>query len=235
MGCAGRGHVGRARWPHPRQRADAPERGLDCAPQLHDLALGARPEHDAEDHLEGELTHVASSTTTRPRRLRQLPRERAPDTSGAQRAHPLAVERRLQEAPLAEMGLAVEQEDRVRAGERAQNPQLWPAGAFFRVESGTRRAPPRDRRTAPSAPRSSRCGSWLGSPKRSWTRSNERRRTGSSRRSSATPRGRRGRAGAPSAQPTPVRGQRRMVSVASVASATRGPCAARKREVIACW
>ena len=71
---------------------------------------------------------MRSSASTRPCQLDELPRGSSRDHR-RERAHPLAVERRLQQPPLAEVLLAVEQQNRVRAGER---PQELPALAGWR-------------------------------------------------------------------------------------------------------
>ena len=128
-----------------------------CA-QPRRLVVAARAEDDAQDDLERQLAHP-------------LERRDAP-APGAQLAGARGRRRRGRSArirspwngtciepALAHVLVAVEEQDRVLAGERAQElPALRPR-ARSPGRAGRRRAPRRGARTAPSAPRSSTCGS----------------------------------------------------------------------------
>ncbi len=90
-----------------------------------DVPLGA--EHNPQNHLKCQLSHA-------------IKRDDPPSPGGElalgelrdhrrERPHPVTVERSLQQPPLAQMCLTVEQEDRVRPGERSQElPAAGPRG-----------------------------------------------------------------------------------------------------------
>ena len=107
---------------HARHRADGVERAVHGVAQLRRLPLTPRAEDDPQDGLEREVLHplegdhaAAPRSQFGPRQLR----DRRPEGP-----HALAVERRLDQPPLAQVLLPVEHEDRVRPGE---GPQELPA------------------------------------------------------------------------------------------------------------
>jgi hypothetical protein len=103
---------------HPGQRTDVVERGLDRVAQGGDLPLAASAEDHAQDDLQRQPSHALQRRDpTTPRA--QLPARELGDHR-RKGAHALPVKRSLHQPPLPQMRLAVEQQDGVRPGERAQ-------------------------------------------------------------------------------------------------------------------
>ena len=103
---------------HPRHRAHGVERAVDRLSQLRRLAVAADAEDDPEDRLEREPLHALErhhpAAPTAQLLVRQLRDQRL------ERAHPLAVERRLDQPALTDVLVAVEQRDRVISRERPE-------------------------------------------------------------------------------------------------------------------
>ena len=90
---------------------------LDGVAQAPGLGV-AGAEHDPQDDLERQLAHPLERDDAAVPAGELAPRELRHDrTEGA---HPVAVKRRRHQPSLAQVGLAVEQQDRMRSGERAQ-------------------------------------------------------------------------------------------------------------------
>ena len=96
-----------------------PEQAL---PQPHELGSLVDPEDRAQDHVEGDRLHLVVNgerTADRPRvdhAVGDVPDDAAVDVDA------LAVERRQQELPLAEVALAIEDEDGIPAEDRTEQP-----------------------------------------------------------------------------------------------------------------
>ena len=111
---------------HPGQGSDACQGPLHRGAELGELALVAGPEDDPEHDLQRERAHalqrVDGAVPGGELGARQLA------DHGSQRPHLLAVKRLLQQPPLAQVLVAVDDEDRVGAGERAQELPALPGG-----------------------------------------------------------------------------------------------------------
>ena len=103
---------------HARERAHAVERAVDGVAQPRRLVVVARSEQHAHDRLEREVLHPFERHDATAPAAQLLSRELS--DGRREGAHALAVERSLDQAALAQVLLAVEHEDRVRAGERTQ-------------------------------------------------------------------------------------------------------------------
>ena len=101
-----------------RQRPDRAKRRFDHGAQPRRLAPVGGAEHDPQDHFEGQLAHPVKRHHA-PVPGAQLAARELGDHR-RERAHPLAVERALQQPSLADVLGSVEQQDRVLARERAQ-------------------------------------------------------------------------------------------------------------------
>ena len=118
---------------HPGQRAHGVQGVVDRGPQDGHLAGVASAEHDSQDDRERELAHPLerdhAPVPGRELGTRQLGDHRR------ERPHPLAVKRALHEPALAQVLLAVEEQDRVRTGERAQELPALPGRRDGRVQT----------------------------------------------------------------------------------------------------